>query len=167
MIKGERIMSEENAHTDENVSAEETAPPVTSAWSDVLKQLDALGDAIGRWTTAAVNDPDNRERAEELKEHVERMARKAGEAIDGASDSAAKSDVGQAFKDAAGKTGEAFKTAGTRFSEEVAPKMASAFRGAADKLHQAAERMEHTETPEAPDAEGAAESESEGSVGAG
>lgn len=140
-------MSEETTPAEEPV-AEKPTPPVTSAWSDVLEQLDALGDAIGRWTTAAVNDPDNRERAQELKEHVERMARKAGDAIDGASESAGKSDVGQAFKDAAGKTGEAFKIAGTRFTEEVAPKMASAFRGAADKLHQAAERMEYTEASE-------------------
>ena len=139
-------MSEEKTHAEESAPTEESAPPATNAWSDVLEQLDALGDAIGRWTTAAVNDPDNRERAQELKEHVERMARKAGDAIDGASESASKSDVGQAFKDAAGKTGEAFKVAGTRFTEEVAPKMASAFRGAADKLHQAAERMEYTET---------------------
>jgi len=138
-------MSEETTPAEEPVAEESAPPPATSAWSDVLEQLDALGDAIGRWTTAAVNDPDNRERAQELKEHVERMARKAGDAIDGASESAGKSDVGQAFKDAAGKTGEAFKTAGTRFTEEVAPKMASAFRGAADKLHQAAERMEYTE----------------------
>ena len=132
---------------EETTSAEETASPANSAWSEVLEQLDALGDAIGRWTTAAVNDPDNRERARELKEHVERIASKAGDAIDSASESAAKSDVGQAFKDAAGKTGEAFKTVGTRFSEEVAPKMASAFRGAADKLHQAADRMEYSEAP--------------------
>jgi len=120
----------------------------TAAWHDVIEQLDSLGEAIGRWTRAAVNDPDNRQRAEELKEHVETMAHNVSTAVDEASSSAAKSDVGQAFKEAAEKTGDALKVAGERFTEEVAPRMASAFRGAAEKLHQAAERMERPKEPE-------------------
>jgi len=127
----------------------------TAAWHDVIAQLDSLGEAIGRWTRAAVNDPDNRQRAEELKEHVETMAHNVSAAVDEASSSAAKSDVGQAFKEAAEKTGDALKAAGERFTEEVAPRMASAFRGAAEKLHQAAERMER---PKEPGDQGGAES---------
>jgi|GEM_PF-3542033 len=137
-------------------------PQATAAWHDVIAQLDALGEAIGRWTRAAVNDPDNRRRAEELKDHVETMAHKVSTAVDEASDSASKSDVGQAFKEAAEKTGEALKAAGERFTDEVAPRMASAFRGAAEKLHQAAERMERPrEEPFAQEPETSTEPEDE------
>ncbi len=128
--------------------SEPTAEPTSqdadahgTAWNDVLSQIDALGDAISRWTRAAVNDPENRARAYEVKDHVEQMANSVSEAVDGA----VETDIGQQIKDAAAKTGEALKAAGNRVGDEVAPRMASAFRGAAEKLHQAAERMERPE----------------------
>lgn len=111
------------------------------AWSDVLSQIDALGEAMGRWTRAAVNDPENRARAYEVKAHVEKMASSVSEAVDGA----VETDIGQQIKDAAAKTGDALKAAGTRVGDEVAPRMASAFRVAAEKLHQVAERMERSD----------------------
>lgn len=120
----------------------------TDAWHEVIGQLDALGEAMGRWARAAVNDPQNQERAEELKDHMHKMAETVSDAVDDAS----KSDVGKQFKDAAYKTGEAFKAAGERVGEEVAPRVASAFRITAEKLHQAAERMERPEGPAAGEA---------------
>ncbi len=136
--------------------AEQAAPEAASAWRDVVSELDALGDAIGRWLHAAVNDPDNRRRAEELKERMGGIADTVASAVDSASES----DVGASFKEAADKTGEAFKQAGERFSEEVAPRMASAFKGAASKLREAAERMERKETPAADESAAAGADES-------
>ncbi len=121
------------------------APESSSAWRDVVSELDALGDAIGRWLHAATNDPDNKRRAQELKERMGGIADTVASAVDSAADS----EVGASFREAADKTGEAFKQAGERFSEEVAPRMASAFKGAAGKLREAAERMERKETPAA------------------
>lgn len=128
-----------DAHASEEVHGE--------AWRDVLSQLDALGDAMSRWTRAAVNDPENRARAYEVKAHVEQMANKVSDAVG----DAVETDIGQQIKDAAVKTGEALKAGATKVGDEVAPRMASAFRVAAEKLHQVAERME--KPAEAPEAE--------------
>jgi hypothetical protein len=118
------------------------------AWRDVVTRLDELGDAIGRWANAAVNDPDNRQRVQELKEHIDAMGDKVSEAIDGASDS----DAGQKVRGAAEKAGDAIKDFGERFSDEVFPRMASAFEGAASKLQEAAEKMESkSDKPDADD----------------
>lgn len=125
----------------------DTAQDHGEAWGDVLSQIDALGEAISRWTRAAVNDPENRARAHEVKDHVEQMANSVSDAVG----DAVETDIGQQIKDAATKTGEAIKAASTRVGDEVAPRMASAFRVAAEKLHQAAERMEKPDASE-PDA---------------
>ena len=136
-------------------AAEETGTErvADAAWRDVIAQLDGLAEAAGRWTRAAVDDPENRERARELRDHIEQMAADVGDTIDGAVNDARASDVGQSFKDAASKTGEAFKTAGAAFTNEVAPRMASAFRGAAEGMNRAAEKMERTSPPPPPSAE--------------
>ena len=57
--------------------------------------------------------------------------------------------MGQSFREAADKTGEAFKVAGSRFSEEVAPRLASTFRTVGDKLRGAADRMDERADVEA------------------
>ena len=121
-----------------------------AAWRDVIAQLDGLAEAAGRWTRAAVDDPENRQRAKELRDHIEQMANDVGDTVDGAISDAKAADVGQSFKDAASKTGDAFKTAGAAFSNEVAPRMASAFRGAAEGMNRAAEKMERTPPPPPP-----------------
>ncbi len=118
--------------------ADAAEEPKGDAWHDVMAQLDALGEAMGRWARAATHDPENRERAHELKQHMEKMASTVG----GAVDEAISADVGQSLRDAATKTGEAFRAAGDRVADEVAPRVAGAFRVTAEKLHQAAERME-------------------------
>lgn len=125
----------------------DTAQDHGEAWGDVLSQIDALGEAISRWTRAAVNDPENRARAHEVKDHVEQMANSVSDAVG----DAAETDIGQQIKDAATKTGEAIKAAGTRVGDEVAPRMASAFRVAAEKLHMAAEHMEKPAAGESDD----------------
>ena len=133
-----------------DAGASEPRPAAGDAWRDVLAQLDELGRAVANWAKAAVDDPENRRRAAELKERLDGVGRDLGEAAD----RAVGSEVGQSFKEAAEKTGEAFKVAGERFSEEVAPKLADALKRAADSMGDAADRMRDraagTETPEAP-----------------
>lgn len=118
----------------------------SDAWRDVVAQLDAFGAALGRWMKAAVNDPDNKTRAAEVKAQMENIASSLGEAVDKASDS----EVGQSFKEAAEKTGDAFKKAGEKISEEVGPSLAGAFRSAAEKFREAAAKMEEKTTGDAP-----------------
>lgn len=122
-----------------------TGEPAGDAWHDIISQLDALGDAMGRWARAATHDPQNRERAHELKQHMEKMAK----TVSGAVDDASTTDVGQSLRDAATKTGSAFRAAGDRVAEEASPRIAAAFRVTAEKLHQASERMERKGAEEA------------------
>lgn len=139
-----------------DTEASEPRSTAGDAWRDVLAQLDELGRAVADWAKAAVDDPENRRRAAELKERLDGVGRDLGEAAD----RAVGSEVGQSFKEAADKTGEAFKAAGERFSEEVAPKLADALKRAADSIGDAADRVreraagaEVPETPAAPPAE--------------
>lgn len=133
----------------EPVAPESPTAGSGEAWRDVVTQLNGLGEAIGRWASAAASDPAYREHAAEFKAGVERIASSIGDAFDDAT----KSDVGQQFADAATKTGEAFKTAGERVSQEAAPRIASAFGKAAATLQRAAERMERAEVAEEPQAD--------------
>lgn len=116
-----------------------------SAWQDVVEEFDALGEAIARWAKSAVADPDNKRRLDELGDRLENLIDDVGASIKGA----AEGDVGQSFREAADKTGEAFKVAGQRFSDEVGPRLASAFRTVGDKLRGAADRMDERTDVEA------------------
>jgi hypothetical protein len=168
--ENEAVTDEQAGDTGEVVQTEsgtdeESRGEARAAWQDVISQLDELGEAMGRWARAAVNDPDAKRHAEQFSEQMEIVADKVSTAVDDAS----KSDVGQQFKDAAAKTGEAFRKAGETVSAEVAPRMASAFRSAAEGLHQAAQRMETKESAseEEPGDEGGARAPSGGSGDAG
>lgn len=152
-------MSDETSQMPGAVPGEPAPPPAdtsaaSAAWSDVVAELDALGDAIGRWVKAAVSDEENKRRASELKTAFEKLAGDVSDTVKDAADS----EVGQSFKEAADKTGDAFKKAGEKISEEAGPKIAGAFRSLSDKLKESAQKMEaRTEgTPEA--GEGPAES---------
>jgi len=139
-------MSDENIPTADQAADPEPVHPAGEPaagsggeeWRAVVAELNALGEAISRWVKAAVADEDNKRRAAEFRERLDGFATKVGEVAKDATDS----DVGRSFKEAADKTGEAFKQAGGKISEEAAPKAATAFRGFADKLRDAAERLE-------------------------
>ena len=109
--------------SDESDRARDDATPDPSAssaeqdpWRDVLKGFDELGDAVTVWVKTAVNDPENRERAERLKTHFETAAHKVGEAV-------TSNEVGQQAKDVAVQAGGAAKDAGQRIGQEVAPSL--------------------------------------------
>lgn len=109
-----------------------------AAWQDVASGLDTLGDAIARWAKAAVNDPDNRRRADELASRLDEFMSEAASTVKGATDS----ELGQSFREAADKTGDALRQAGERVTDELGPRLSGAFKSAAERLSNAAERIE-------------------------
>ncbi|MGB4592979.1 MAG: hypothetical protein WBI63_04285 [Coriobacteriia bacterium] len=137
---------------EQTIPTPDAAPQQTAgdAWRDVIAQLDEFGAAVGRWVKAAMNDPDNKAHAAEIKAKMESISSSLGDAVDKAADS----EVGQSFKEAAEKTGDAFKKAGGKISEEVGPSLAGAFRSAADKFREAAAKMEEKTTGTAPEGSG-------------
>lgn len=147
-------MSDETNQTTQQAPETASTPEATAAWRDVVAELDALGAAIGRWVTAASNDPENKRRIDELSDRLDGFVDSVSATVKGA----AEGDVGQSFKEAADKTGEAFKAAGAKVSEEVGPKLAGAFKSMSEKLRGAAEKMEERASEAAP-SEGAAPAE--------
>ncbi len=137
-------MSDEMNQATQSQAEPEAASEAASAWREVVSELDALGAAIGRWVTAAANDPENKRRLEELSNRLDGFVDSVGSSVKGATEG----EVGQSFKEAADKTGEAFKVAGDKFSEEVGPKLAGAFKTMSEKLRGAAEKIEERQ-PEA------------------
>ncbi|MBN2846951.1 MAG: hypothetical protein JXP72_00675 [Coriobacteriia bacterium] len=137
------------------VSADaDSASDAASAWREVVEGLDALSEAIGRWAKAAVNDPENKRRADELSAKLEGFVSEVGDTIKGAGES----EVGQSFREAADKTGDAFRQAGEKLSEEIGPKLSGAFKSAAERLGQAAQRIEQRSGTVAGPAEDASDS---------
>lgn len=134
----DRTDTPEPEATDIDATAAPDGPDAGVAWREVVAQIEALGEAIGQWAKAAVKDPDNKRRVAELREKLDGLGDKIGDAVEGASES----EAAQKVKEAAGKAGDAIKDFGEKVGDEVAPKMASAFSAAADKLRGAAERME-------------------------
>jgi len=61
-------------------------PPEPDPWREVLDGFEALGSAIGRWAKSVVDDPENRRRAQQLKERLTDVARDLGVAADKAAD---------------------------------------------------------------------------------
>lgn len=134
----EQVPVEPETAADTGPEAAEAASGAGDAWREVVAELDALGDALGRWLKAAVNDPENKRRLDELSSRLDGFASDVGSTVKGATDT----EVGQSFKEAADKTGDAFKVAGEKFSEEVGPKLAGAFKVMGDKLRGAADKIE-------------------------
>ncbi|MHB8051562.1 MAG: hypothetical protein ACYDHQ_10160 [Coriobacteriia bacterium] len=127
----------------EEAPAAEAAPGAGDAWRDVVAELDALGDALGRWLKAAVNDPENKRRLDELSNRLDGLVSDVGTTVKGAADT----EVGQSFKEAADKTGDAFKVAGEKFTSEVGPRLAGAFKTVGEKLRDAADKIEERQAP--------------------
>ncbi|MRS11914.1 MAG: hypothetical protein EG823_02430 [Actinobacteria bacterium] len=122
-----------------------TPSEAAEAWRAVVIELDQLGAALGRWVSAAANDPENKRRLDEFSTRLDGFMKDVGATVKGAADG----EVGQQFKEAATQTGEAFKSAGEKISEEVGPKLAGAFKTMGDKLRGAAEKMEERQAASA------------------
>lgn len=122
---------------------EPTAPPTGGqpsgdTWDDLGRQLRELGTAISRAVQAAVDDPENKRRAAELRDDVESMARTVAAAFDEATDS----PQGQRMKEEVGKAADNVAAAGRKVADDVRPHLIDAARMASEKLKEAAANME-------------------------
>jgi len=123
---------------EEPASADEPAAAgPKDAWRDVLAQIDALGDSMTRWAKAAVNDPENRRHADEIKAKFDSV----GDKIAATFDDATKTEIGKSVQQAAETTGKAVVEAGGKVAAEAAPVVVSALSGFAGMLGKAAERV--------------------------
>lgn len=107
-------------------------------WDDLGRQLNELGSAIAQAVRVAVDDPENRRKAAELRDGLDSMARKVGAAFD----EAAASPHGQRVKEEVGKAAESVAAASRKVAEEVRPHLIEAARTASEKLREATAGME-------------------------
>lgn len=115
----------------------------SEAWRDVVNELDALGDAISRWAKAAVNDPENKRRLDELSARLDSFVA----SVNDKAKSLSESEVGEAFRHASEATGEAFRTAGEKITEKAGTGVSTALKTVSEKLRSAAEHIEDKSVP--------------------
>ena len=152
----ETTTADSTASEEPQVAADGPSAGAGDAWHEVVVQIDALGSAVSAWTRSAIDDPENRRHAAEIRSRLESMTHRVATTIDEAS----KSEVGSAVVDGAEKTGQAVVEAGGKVAEAAAPHVASALTGLAGFLGSAAERVGRaTEKPTQPPAHEAADVE--------
>jgi hypothetical protein len=103
----------------------------------VVVQLDALGESVGAWTRAAINDPENRRHAAEIRAKLEAMTRRVASTVDDAS----KTEVGSAVVEGAEKTGQVIADASGKVADAATPHVVSALSGLAGVFGKAAEKV--------------------------
>jgi len=150
---------------DQSVPAPDAAPTpppapgvsTSEAWNDVIARMTELGAAVSAWAKSAADDPENRQRLQQVRAGVDEMARQA-DAVFG---KVASSDLGQQFSQGAQQAGEAIGDAAQQVSEAAAPHVATALSGlagmfgrAAAKVDEAVNRERQAQTPsDAPSAQ--------------
>jgi hypothetical protein len=129
-------------------AAESATPPdgpsAGEAWVDVVAKLRDLGDAIGAWTKAATDTPENRARVGEIRKGVDDIALQVNEAFT----SVAASDFGRQVSQGATNVGQAIGDTAEEIGQAAAPHVASAFAGLADAFSRAAHKVGEAATPQ-------------------
>jgi hypothetical protein len=122
-------------------------------WEELGRQLSELGGAIGRAVQAAVDDPENRKRAGELRDGLLSLADAVGTALDDAGES----PQGQRVREEFSKVARTVADASRKAADDVRPHLIGAAKTASEKLKEAAaglERRAGKDETTAPDAGG-------------
>lgn len=108
------------------------------AWTDVVARMGELGSAISAWARTAADDPQNKQRLEQVRAGVDEMARQA----DVAFGKVASSDFGQQVSQGAAQAGDAIGDAAQQVSDAAAPHVATALSGLASVFGRAAAKVD-------------------------
>lgn len=110
----------------------------SQAWYDVLARMSDLGDAVARWTKTAANDPDNKQKLDQVRMSINDIARKADAGLGHVSGS----EFGQQFKGGAEQAGQAIGEAAQHVTEVAAGNVKSVFVGLSDAFGKAAAKID-------------------------
>ena len=113
---------------------------VNGAWEDVLSEITKLGDAIGRWTKTAADDPENRRRLEQIRLGMDDVASKAEQSFNDIS----RSEFGSQVRESATQVGQAVGGAAQQVGEAAAPHVAAVFGSLADAFGSAATKVDES-----------------------
>jgi hypothetical protein len=112
--------------------------PTADAWSDVVARMSDLGIALSAWARSAADDPQNKQRLEQVRAGVDEMARQA----DSAFGRVTSSDFGQQVSQGAQQAGDAIGGAAQQVSDAAAPHVATALSGLAGVFGRAAAKVD-------------------------
>jgi hypothetical protein len=121
-----------------NSAAAKDAGAGEDTWEELGRQLSELGGAIGRAVQAAVDDPENRKRAGELRDGLLSLADAVGTALDDAGES----PQGQRMKEEFSKVARTVADASRKAADDVRPHLIGAAKTASEKLKEAAAGLE-------------------------
>jgi hypothetical protein len=133
---------EESSMTDESglpdTEPTGTTRPTGEAWEDVMARMSDLGEAVARWVRAAANEPDTKEKLDQVRAGIDDIGQKA----DAALGRAVRSELGQQVKEGAEHAGQAMSDAAQRVTDVAAPHVKNAFAGLSDVFGKAAARVD-------------------------
>jgi hypothetical protein len=119
-------------------SASAPGSPTAEAWNDVVARMSELGTALSAWARSAADDPQNKQRLEQVRAGVDEMARQA----DVAFGKVTSSDFGQQVSQGAQQAGDAIGGAAQQVSDVAAPHVATALSGLAGVFGRAAAKVD-------------------------
>jgi hypothetical protein len=116
----------------------EAARASEDTWDELGRQLSELGAAVGRAVQAAVDDPENRRRAGDLRDGLLSLAGAVGDALDDAGGS----PHGQRVKQEFSRVAHTVADAGRKVADDARPHLIGAARSASERLQEAAAGLE-------------------------
>jgi hypothetical protein len=124
---------DEEKSVPESGSTSSPEPTTGEAWDAVVARMNDLSAAVGRWTRAAANEPDTKDKLDQFRAGIDDIGMKA----DAALGRAVRSEAGRAIGDAAHAVGDV-----------AAPHVKNLFAELADIFEKAARKVdEATQTP--------------------
>lgn len=120
-----------------------SGPTPGEAWDDVLARLSALGDAVTRWAKAAANEPDTKQKLDQVRAGIDEIGQKA----DAALGRAVRSDLGHQVREGAEQAGQAMSDAVQQVSQAAGPHLKNVFSEISDIFGKAAVRVDEATRP--------------------
>lgn len=115
-----------------------SGPTPGEAWDDVVARLSGLGDAVTRWAKAAANEPDTKQKLDQVRVGIDEIGQKA----DAALGRAVRSDLGHQVREGAEQAGQAMSDAVQQVSQAAGPHLKNVFSEISDIFGKAAVRVD-------------------------
>ena len=120
-------------------------PAVDKAWQEVLARMNELGDSMAKWAKMAGHEADTKQKLDQVRKDVARMARQADAAVGHAG-----TEAGQHVMESAEQASQAFGDAAQRVREATEPHVRDAFAELSDVFGKAAGKMREPKPKSAP-----------------
>lgn len=115
-----------------------SGPTAGEAWDDVLAHMKGLGEAVSGWIQAAANEPDTKEKLDQVRAGIADI----GLMADAALGRAVRSDLGHQVREGAEQASQAFSDAAQHVTQVAGPHVKSVLSGLSEVFGKAAARVD-------------------------